>query len=396
MFGHVTVDYAEQRIVVYLGDVEVCKIFALARYETALGVIGGQEDKMRPKQFSAMKILEHLSIVKQIAKGENPYPVSYEVDPSNACNHNCIWCMYEGFMASDKSMIRRQMLRSIIDQIASLGGRSITFTGGGEPLTNPYTIEMMPYVRQNGISVGLVTNGGLLDEEKCRVIAENCSYVRISVDAGCGSTHAELHKCQNPKVDNYDKIITNISNLVEWKKKTENKIAVGTGFLVHPRNAREIFSFVKQVREINADYVQIRPVCTLNNEERQYVFHKSREEIVRSLELNDDGFGVFPMLNRFDEILAIERNYDVCLGHALVGIIGANCEMYLCCQLKGIKEYVLGNLKDKSIREIWHGKRRRHIAARLDLNRCPPCRYEKYNEILDYMACEEKPHTEFL
>ena len=53
---------------------------------------------MNLKQFNPMKILNHLDVAKAIVRRENPYPVSFEIDPSNTCNHECTWCMYEDFM----------------------------------------------------------------------------------------------------------------------------------------------------------------------------------------------------------------------------------------------------------------------------------------------------------
>ncbi len=351
---------------------------------------------MKLKQFSAMKILDHLDFAKAIIRGENLYPISYEIDPSNTCNHECIWCMYADFMRSKKALINKKMFRAIVEEIIRLGSKSITFTGGGEPLTNPYTIELIPYIKQNGVSVALITNGGLLDNEKCKVIVENCSYIRISVDAGCRATHDKLHRSKNGSRDNYEKILAYIANLLEWKKKLNKDIQIGTGYLVHPGNVKEIFSFCSQMRDIGVDYVQIRPACNLSHRERKIITKESKGQIDRSLTLINKRFRIFPMLHRFDEILSIERDYDICYGHALVGTIGADCNVYLCCQLKGNKRYILGSLKKHSFKEIWDSPRRKRIMNKLNPDKCPPCRYNKYNEILAYVADKEKMHTEFL
>ncbi|OGL51663.1 MAG: hypothetical protein A3C43_09455 [Candidatus Schekmanbacteria bacterium RIFCSPHIGHO2_02_FULL_38_11] len=351
---------------------------------------------MNLKQFNPMKILNHLDVAKAIVRRENPYPVSFEIDPSNTCNHECTWCMYEDFMKEKQVIVPKEIFKSVIDEIIEIGIRSVTFTGGGEPLTHPLTIELMPYMRQRGVSIALVTNGGLLDSEKDRIIVENCSYIRISIDAGCEVTHTKLHRNKNIDKDNYQKIIDNIRYMVELKKKLKKDITIGTGYLVHPQNTQEIFAMVAKMKEIGANYVQIRPVCNLNQEEKELVIRESRSQIEHSLKMIDDDFHVFPILHRFNEIISMDRGYDICYGHALVGIIGADCNVYLCCQLKGDKRYILGNLKESSFKEIWNSQKRKDVIGSLDLSQCPPCRYNKYNEILDYLADEEMLHSEFL
>src|SRR3990172_1893117 len=136
---------------------------------------------MNLKQFNPMKIMNHLELVKAIVKGGNPYPVSFEIDPSNICNHACTWCMYEEFIKEQKVIIPKEIFKRIVDEIIELGTKSITFTGGGEPITNPETIKMIPYIKKKGVSVALVTNGGLLNSKKNEIIVNNCSYIRIII-----------------------------------------------------------------------------------------------------------------------------------------------------------------------------------------------------------------------
>ena len=351
---------------------------------------------MKFKQFSPMKLLHHLDYAKAIAQGKNVYPLSYEIDPSNLCNHGCIWCMYEDFMLEKKEMIRKEKLRSIVDEILGLGAQSITFTGGGDPLTHPETVELIPRIKHTGTSVAIITNGGLLDREKCWIMVENLSYIRISVDAASRATHEKLHCPKNQKNDNYDLILDNIAFLVEEKKRRKKVLQIGVGYLVHPDNVSEIYAFVENMKKIGVDYVQIRPVCNLQPDQRRIINTQSREQIEASVKLTDPDFNIFPMLTRFDEILWSERSYDVCYGHALVGIIAADSGVYLCCQLKGNPHALLGDLNENTFKEIWSSHQRKGVVENLDPNKCPPCRYNKYNEMLEYMAENDHVHAEFL
>ncbi|MBF0343560.1 MAG: radical SAM protein [Nitrospirae bacterium] len=351
---------------------------------------------MNLKQFSPMKILNHLALAKAIVNGENPYPPSFEIDPTNMCNHNCIWCMYDDFLKQEKVFIPNEIFKSIIDEIIDIKTMSVTFTGGGDPLSHPKTIEMLPYIKSKDISVAIITNGGNLNSAKCEIIVENCSYIRISIDAGCEVTHRKLHMPTNKDNDNFTKIINNIHTMVELKRKLNKDVVIGIGYLVHPENTQEIFSIISKMKEIGVNYVQIRPVCNLKKEDRDIIAKDAHRQIYHSLRLVSDDFKVFPILHRFDEIMSIDRGYEICYGHGLVGIIGADCNVYLCCQLKGNKDFILGNLREKSFKDIWFGSKRKEIIKNININKCPPCRYTKYNEILEYLADKDNFHSEFL
>ena len=47
------------------------------------------------------KILCHLDKVDELLNNKNPSPVTMEIDPSNACNHSCPFCI-SGHLHLDK------------------------------------------------------------------------------------------------------------------------------------------------------------------------------------------------------------------------------------------------------------------------------------------------------
>jgi sulfatase maturation enzyme AslB (radical SAM superfamily) len=343
-----------------------------------------------------MKVLHHWETLNAILGGKIPPPVSCEIDPSNLCNHDCVWCMYHDFKIEKNIMMPAKIMFNLIRELSRGGVKSITFTGGGEPLTNPATVEGLYRVKSAKMEVGLVTNGGLLTPDVSEAIVKTCTFLRVSLDAATRSTHDALHKPINSSKDNFDKILDNIRSLVDLKKKSNKKLLVGIAFLVHPNNYLEIYDASNLAKQVGADYIQIRPVFTAGKKPLGKLWLDIQELMERSLGLIDGGFHVFPILHRFEEVSRIERAYTRCLGHALLGVVGADCNVYLCCQLRGNPRFSFGNLKEKSFFKIWRGKERQEVIKRIDLDRCPPCRYNKYNELLDYLSDRTQPHKNFL
>ena len=351
---------------------------------------------MNLKQFNPMKILNHQDSLNAILKGWNPPPVSCEIDPSNLCNHNCIWCMYYEFKDTKRLMLSEKIMFDLINELTEGGVKSVTFTGGGEPLTNPGTMKAMWRANELGLEVGLVTNGGLLTPEICETIIETCKFVRISLDAAKTETHNCVHRPKDLSKDNFGEIIKHIKILANLRNKTNSDLTIGVAFLVHPKNYTEIYDAANIAKKCGADYIQIRPVFVQGRDMLINVQGLVKELMARAMELTNDRFQVFPILHRFDEMAKVERTFTQCLGHALLGVVGADANMYLCCQLRGESEFSFGSLKQESFFEIWRGKKRQEVIKRIDLERCPPCRYTKYNELLDYLSDETRPHKNFL
>ncbi|MBI5050223.1 MAG: radical SAM protein [Nitrospirae bacterium] len=351
---------------------------------------------MNLKQFNPLKILNHWEVLNEIMKGHNPAPISCEIDPSNICNHNCIWCINDKYRHDYMQMLPEDMLMRIIDEVAAMGIKSIAYTGGGEPLTNPATVKALYKTTEYGLDAALVTNGGLLNEENIEAIVKNCMYVRISVDAGSNNVHKQLHLPNNQRDDEFQQIIKSIEWLVQVRRKLGAAIEIGVGFLVFPANYQQVFDTASLMKDIGIDYIQIRPAYMQGVKLSEKIWHETKEQMERALTLSNGSFKVFPILHRFDEVENLERGYSKCLGHALVGVVGANGKMYLCCQLRGYEKYCFGDLHESSFKEIWNSNRRKKVIEGIQLSECPPCRYNKYNEILDYLTDNERPHKNFL
>lgn len=347
------------------------------------------------RQFNPMKVLNHWQTINDIVSGKNPPPISCEIDPSNLCNHDCVWCMYRDFKKRKSEMIPTEIMFNSIRELGEMGVKSATFTGGGEPLTNPATVEGLYKVEENGMEVGLVTNGGLMTTEVCKAVVETCSFLRVSLDAGTLEAHNRLHRPKDVDKDNFELIIKNIKNLLTLRKG-QKSLTVGIAFLVHSLNYHEIYQVTKLAKDIGVDYIQIRPVYMSGQKLSDKVLFETEKLVQKALETATDNFKVFPILHRFDEVIRLPHSYDQCLGHALLAVVGADCNVYVCCQLRSNPDFSFGNLKEKSFREIWNSQERQEVIKRIDVSKCPPCRYNKYNEVLGYLEDKDRPHKNFL
>jgi len=348
-------------------------------------------------QFNPAKILSHWNTLGAILENQNPPPVTCGFDASNSCNHDCIWCMCRDFKERKNTVMPPEIMFDLIQELGAGGVKSITFTGGGEPLVNPATSEGLYRARKAGLEVGLITNGGLM-RDVSKAIVDTCKFVRISLDAANHETHTRLHRPKDLPKDNFGRILENIEAVISLRKRANKQLTVGVSFLAHLYNFTEIYETAILVKKLGVDYIQIRPALPWTGELMRETQSWSliQSQIERSQELEDSRFSVFSILHKFNKGSTTERAYSRCLAHSLISIIGADCNVYLCCQFRGDIKFSFGDLRKKSFFEIWDGEERKRIIKRISLEDCPPCRYAGYNELLHCLNNQEKIHKNFL
>lgn len=353
---------------------------------------------MDVRQFSSDKILGHLDRIGDWSRTGISRPISFELDMTNICNHKCPWCF--GFYDRDnRDSLNLREARDIIYQIKEFGGRSLTFTGGGEPLCNPDTIRAIECTKKIGLDIGFITNGMLIDKTISKILLENCVWIRISLDAATPTMFRLTHGMDGKA---FDKVVNNIKLLVKEKKRLNSKSTIGIGYLTFHLTQEEIYESALLGRDLKVDYVQFRPLLPrFGREKIDYTKDRQKKiiaEIERSLRLSCDGYNVLYSKHKYDCMSygEIIKSYDKCYGHHFATVVTADKKMYICCHFRGVKKYCIGDLTKKSLKEIWHSLQRKRVYKSIDLRDCTPlCRCNTFNAIL-WNIKQEKVHPNFI
>lgn len=334
--------------------------------------------------FNPLKLLCWRDEIDQIIDGKIPYPVAVEIDPSNQCTSNCIWCMFNDYRRKHAESLDASLMFKIIEELAELNVKAITFTGGGEPLANLATPEAMVLAKNLGIQVGLVTNGDLLGKKEVKeAVLESCRYIRVSLDAGTNETHYSL---KHPKFrDQLSRNLSVMKTLIDCGFKGD----VGAAFLIHPKTYCDLPALLEKLESIHATYLQIRPCIGAS-------FTIDMINYTKDVVENYWGkLKIYANFRRFDEI-KYGMSFSKCRATPLLAIIGANAKLYLCCQFRGNREYVIGDLKKASFKEQWGGDVHRAVIDNIELSKCPPCRYSQFNKLIEEVFLKDVMHKNFV
>ena len=352
---------------------------------------------MESNQFSSLKILKHIDRIYEWQKEGFSTPITYELDMTNVCNSKCHFCFGFHDQKNNQTSLTFKDAKDILNQIKDFGGMAVTFTGGGDPLCNNDTIETVKYARRLGLDVGFITNGIFLNKNIIRDIVSSCTWIRISLDAASKDIYLKTH-CMNSNT--FDSVLSNIKLLVNEKKKQKSDITLGVGFLTYDRTIDEIVNFAKLSSNLGVDYAQYRPLLKRYVEKEFNIKNQDIiiERIKEASKYSNRDFSVVSSVHKYEIIASknYRRQYDVCYGHNFATVIAADKKMYLCCHMRGIKKYCIGDLAKNTLKEIWHSKQREQVYKNIDFKDCPLlCRCDSFNTIL-FSVMNPIKHVNFL
>jgi len=330
------------------------------------------------KKMNLIKKLNQDFVVNKIketnwSKGTDG-PLIVELDTTEACDMACPGCVSEEIMEAGRKFTTERLMEIGVE-LKEIGVKGVVLIGGGEPLAHPAIGKLMTYLGENDISIGITTNGSFI-KRYLDIIAKYSSWTRVSMDAASNEMFEKLR----PTKGGGSKFKSIISSMKELSKIKKGKM--GYSFLIRTEaegvecNINEIYDAAVLAKEIGCDYFEVKPSYNYkNNAVHSLVKHKKESmekakiEIERLESLADDNFSIIKAITldaslEGADILQI-KNYKTCPATELRTLITPS-GVYVCPYWRGKDQFNVGNAVTKSIKEIWHGKKRKDVQKYLD------------------------------
>jgi wyosine [tRNA(Phe)-imidazoG37] synthetase (radical SAM superfamily) len=374
--------------------------------------------------FSSHKILQHMDKLAILQSSPTSVgPITVEFHPSNRCNHRCPRCTFgigerRGNLGNASFHIK--LLPKLIADLQDLQVRGIDISGGGEPLMHDKIPEIISSFHDGGFDVGLVTNGTLLhstdgrEEKRCkairRSILENCTWCRISVDAGSQDIYEKMHG-RHPAI-NFSHLVNSIKLLAEEKSQNNYKMTLGVSFLLTPDNFLDLIKSVCIFRDLRGvDYFQIKPIVVApvdRTSQPNMIFWDRRifDALITVKAYGTSTFKIFTLGFKFIDMLLTEDiglPFSKCWGHPFYPTVAADGTILVCCHMlndlfDGRYYGVYGKLTTRrGYLQIWKSKERMKVARRINTRLCPSnCKLSETNKILEDFMGKKIEHKNFI
>ena len=347
--------------------------------------------------FNSMKVLMWSDHMDGIVNQDFLPPVQVNTDPSNKCNFDCIWCnAFLNMKKSDAIMTEKHLL-NLADFYAEWGVKSTCVAGGGEPLINPGVKKFLLRLHENGVEIGVITNGVLLNEELSHIMADTCRWVGISVDAGTNETYMKVKNTDKDHL--FRQVITNMEYLTSVVKKKKARCDVAYKYLLHPENSKEIFIAAQLAKSIGIKDFHLRPVGwdnlmkTLGKDPIDFtpLLQTIDLQITASMKLEDENFNFYGIRHKFRPNFQRKVNFSRCWAAPLSLTFSADGNCYFCCDMRG-KDDVKLCRHDPDPREVlkhWNSDRHKKMLKDIQVEKCPRCTFGPYNEMIEKIFIQD-------
>lgn len=217
------------------------------------------------------------------------------------------------------------LFKKIINDAAEIDVKRVHLYLHGEPLLHAEIVNMIAYIKSRGLGISLFTNGMRLDREMGKAIlmsgVNSADYITFSIQGYSREVHERLMVGVN-----HEKVVQNIADFVTLRRECGvNGPIIQTVLYRMPENEHEVLQYIKRWEK-----VVDQALCS--------TITQSFEDYKR------ESAGLIPPKKKscrsLWERMTVYWNGDVTT--CLEDVDG---------------DYVVGNLENQSIKDIWNGAR---------------------------------------
>lgn len=169
---------------------------------------------MRAVGFGFNRVLKKLSYRLRSDRSW-AYPSVFQIEATNFCNLRCPMCPYDT-MTRDVGYMEIDLFRRVVDQLAGCT-RVLRLHNMGESLFHKQIDEMIRYARSKGVTTAISTNATALNEKAAeRILTAQLDQLFISFDGAHKETY-EMYR----KGARFERSLANVLHFLEIKEQRQ-------------------------------------------------------------------------------------------------------------------------------------------------------------------------------
>lgn len=302
------------------------------------------------------KLHWHRDRVEAWLRGERIAPITMDCALTRRCTYRCIYC-YGQLQANDEKKMTKDVIFRFLDDAAEIGVKAISFVSDGESTCSPHLYDAVERGKANGLDMALGTNGYLLKEERLEEILSGLTYLRFNISAGEPDRYAYIMGCEER---HFYKVCDIIKKCVKIKKGKNLNVTLGLQMVLMPDFHDQIIPTVKLGKKLGVDYVVIKH-CSDDESGSlgvDYSRYENLSDLLKNAETYTDDKCMVKV--KWSKILSKgRRRYTQCYGPPFIMQLSGSGLVAPCGMLfnRKYKKYHIGNIVDKSFKEIWESER---------------------------------------
>lgn len=379
--------------------------------------------------YSPRKFLAHIEDILKLRKEEIIVPSDILLHVEKFCPHDCFFCAYRAsgwpqmlgnFLTPDWvekaderqggqlrkprgkrkpgiSGLPKELGLSIPKQMAEAKVPAVELTGSGEPTVWPWIDELLHEFKKYERKVALVTNGQYIGELMKRECfdPDTFAWLRFSMDSAKPETHQAVHGYRGK--NQFDDIIRSI----RMARKKYPRTLIGISYIINPLNFREVVAATILYKELGLNNIRFSFEYSPEHGQRGMTpdMIAEAESLVKEAKgLDNTRFRVFTRGPKWQkEFNSPNTDFVYCGVLQFSWNIGADGFVYPCCIEIYNPRQRIGNLREKSIKEIIESPEYIKFIEKFNVQSCNPCWMREKNKGYEEALAPEKKlgHTDY-
>lgn len=324
-------------------------------------------------------------VFESIEKGTVPPLRFLMFKMTNYCNSNCAYCSHAVRAEREevKSELSFSLVSDVIRQAKELGVTAVS-VNGGEPLLRKDILQIISLCEKSGITPVLMTNGLILPQYWRELGEAELKYIIISVD----SFDKENYEMQRGA--SFESAMEGIEAALKMREKYGN-VSIHVTSVLTKENAALLPGMIEQLSAKGIS-LQISPYHHFNPHQKDVLSITSSREIQNLTEklltmkkkgykiANSKGF-IEHLPAFFLEKKRIPDNYECLIGYTnlFIDAYGNVKPCWASCF------ETLGNIKDKTLKEMWESDQMQLYRKQMRSGRCEGCWYLCTGEVTMFL-----------
>ena len=331
---------------------------------------------------------------------------------TNRCNFECLYCWYHSKLLKKKPNLKEiplEKLKEIINDLAELNVERITISGEGEPFFHSQIKELLTYMKKFNFQIDIDTN--LSFSKTLFSFLVGIHQLNINLSSPLKSTFLELQSNEQ----NFKKVMENIFLLSKLKKKIKKFPTLKLVCILTKINFRDLDSIFSFASRFNFDFVEFNLMNPSPFNKHLVISPSEASSIQEKIKDVKEKFKIKSNIDEIEKILEKgifevkdyffpstrgrryrgiyyttlhEKNFR-CYAGWCYSLITTEGLVFPCCENES---WVLGNIYEKSFKDIWFSKDyhnfRLQAKYNFDLNKkewteCNHCPYVEVNKNLE-------------
>ena len=308
-----------------------------------------------------------------LSRKPTAFPISINLLITRKCNYSCKMCVSSQCKAASAEREQDVDLTTIKEFILSVRRhRPVFHIGGGEPFMRRDLLEIVSFIKQNGLKCLMTTNGFLMEEQAVKSLRELIDVLIVSLYGP-----REIHDGIVGVNGAFDRTVEHLRLLIRDKQKDKR---VMVSCIALPESLEAFPSFLAYLQSLGVDAVKIEQLNFLRSTEYASTATSggSSFDLTPAMLVDDQGFQesfvrelvrlrkeiasfVIPVPMKpyltdqqiQDWYLRLPQRDHECrfITHSV--FINYNGDIIPC---QFLTRCVLGNIKKDSLEDVWHSE----------------------------------------